>query len=169
MPIIPFHDTRVAFAHRTNSELKKAALMFKSFHYPLLIKYGPGIANTFIGVFPFVKSIIKKSLFSHFCGGESIEECRDAMIKLCEHNVGAILDYSVEGEEKEIVFNQTRDEILHTIDTAKNNRSRIPFSVFKVTGIGRMALLTKVNAGEKLNEEEEQEFEKVRTRFFDIC
>jgi proline dehydrogenase len=169
MPSISFNNTEVAFAHKSNAELKKARLLFQSFNYPLLIKYGPGIAASVIEFISPVKTIIKNTLFAQFCGGESIEDCAKAISTLTANNIGTILDYSVEGEETEEVFDYTCKEVILTIVKAAEDRKNIPFSVFKITGIGRMDLLTKVNAGESINESEQAEFERIKNRFSSIC
>lgn len=169
MPKIDFNNTQVAFAHKSDAELKKAALLFKSFNYPLLIKYGPGLAASLLDILPPVKSLIRSTIFTQFCGGESIADCERAIRSLSAAKIGTILDYSVEGEEKESVFDHTCREIIDTIEKAAKNKSEIPFSVFKTTGISRMDLLTKVNAHHTLNDEETKEFERVRNRFESIC
>ena len=169
MPSISFNNTEVAFAHKSNAELKKARLLFQSFNYPLLIKYGPGIAASVIEFISPVKTIIKNTLFAQFCGGESIEDCAKAISTLTGNNIGTILDYSVEGEENELAFDYTCKEVILTIVKASEDRKNIPFSVFKTTGIGRMELLTKVNAGESINESEQAEFERIKNRFSSIC
>jgi proline dehydrogenase len=169
MPRIDFNNTQVAFAHKSNAELRKARLLFQSFNYPILIKYGPGMAAALLDIIPPIKTLIRNTLFAQFCGGENIEDCQKAIMQLNKGRIGTILDYSVEGEEKEQVFDHTCQEIIDTIHKAAANRKEIPFSVFKITGIGRMDLLTKVNAGEKLDENETAEFAKVRERFEKIC
>jgi proline dehydrogenase len=169
MPSISFNNTEVAFAHKSNAELKKARLLFQSFNYPILIKYGPGIAASVIDVLSPVKTLIKSTLFAQFCGGESIEDCAKAISSLTANKIGTILDYSVEGEETEVVFDYTCEEVIRTIVKASEDRKNIPFSVFKTTGIGRMGLLTKVNAGESINEAEQAEFARVKDRFSRIC
>lgn len=75
----------------------------------------------------------------------------------------------MEGEETEVVFDYTCEEVIRTIVKASEDRKNIPFSVFKTTGIGRMGLLTKVNAGESINEAEQAEFARVKDRFSRIC
>lgn len=169
MPTIPFDNTEIAFAHKSVSELKKARLLFKSFNYPTLIKYGPGLANAVIDVLPPVKKLIKNTLFAQFCGGESISDCGHSIDLLSKNKIGTILDYSVEGEETEEAFDLTCREIISTIQTASRRRKDIPFSVFKTTGIARMDLLTKVNAGETLSAAETAEYERVKNRFSTIC
>ena len=169
MPKIDFNNTKVAFAHKSNADLRKARLLFQSFNYPVLIRFGPGLAAAFINILPPVKRLIRKTIFAQFCGGENIEDCARTVEQLHKGKIGTILDYSVEGEEKEEVFEATCREIVDTIVKASQNKDKIPFSVFKVTGIGRMDLLTKVNAGEKLDEKETAEFARVRSRFEKIC
>lgn len=169
MPIIPFHNTEIAFAHKNNAELKKASLLFKSFNYPVLIKFGPGIAASLINVIRPIKTLIKKTLFAQFCGGESIQDCEQAIQQLSANKVGTILDYSVEGEATEMVFDATTAEIIATIVRAAKDANKIPFSVFKTTGIASMDLLSKVNAKDSLSTQEQAQFENVKSRFFKIC
>jgi proline dehydrogenase len=115
-----------------------------------------------------VKGIIKRTVFHQFCGGETIEDCEKNIQLMHKYGVGTILDYSVEGEEKEEVFEYTAKEIIKTILKAKTNDS-IPFSVFKVTGVARQELLAKVNSNESLNDTEKNEFEQVKRRIKSIC
>ena len=114
------------------------------------------------------KGLIKKTIFHQFCGGESLEECREAIESLAASHIGTILDYSVEGEHTESGFDACADEILKTIALAKGDRD-IPFSVFKVTGMARFGLLEKVDAKEELDRSEAQEWERVRKRIHRIC
>ena len=50
----------------------------------------------------------------------------------------------MEGEDDEESFEKTKVEILESIQFAKNHKNEIPFSVFKITGIGSRDLLTKI-------------------------
>lgn len=163
---VSFSDSATAFKHKSTAELKKARLLFKSFDYPVLLKWGPGLAR--MAVSAGLKGIIKNTIFAQFCGGETIQESEKAMAHLAESHVGTILDYSVEGEETETVFEHTCNEIIATINRASGD-SRIPFSVFKTTGIIRFALLEKVSAGETLQETEQQEWQRSKERFERIC
>jgi proline dehydrogenase len=169
MPDLDFNNTEIAFAHKSNAELKKARLLFQSFSYPFIIKQGPKIASWFIDILPPVKQLIRNTLFAQFCGGENIQDCQKSIDSLHQSGIGTILDYSVEGEESEKVFDETMNEVMDTIEMAAKNRDSIPFSVFKTTGIARMDLLTKVNAKKHLSENENAEFERVKSRFEKIC
>ncbi len=163
-----FNNTQIAFAHKTNGELKKAHLLFSSFKYPIFVNYGPKLATWALSIYLPIKGLVKNTIFAQFCGGENIVECTRTIAELNKSNIGTILDYSVEGEEKEEVFDVTCQEILDTIQKAKDNKA-IPFSVFKTTGIARFNLLVKINANKELNEIEKREYDKVKHRFDTIC
>lgn len=132
MTELSFQNTSVAFAHKSDAELFKARMLFKSFNYPALLAYGPAMAK--VAVCLGLKFTIKRTIFDQFCGGESIYECDRTIQSLSKSGIGTILDYSVEGEESESTFEMTSAEILKTIVRAKGNKD-IPFSVFKTTGI----------------------------------
>jgi len=163
---VQFNDTKVAFAHKTNGQLKKARLLFKSFNFPGLLSAGPFLAKAAVALG--FKGVIKNTIFEQFCGGEDIDTCKHTIQHLAASGVGTILDYSVEGEETEAVFDYTGAEIIRTILAAANN-SDIPFSVFKTTGIIRFALLEKKSAGTTLSPEEHEEWERGKNRFEQIC
>jgi len=146
MSNLSFQNTEVAFAHKSDAQLKKASLLFKSFNYNWLIKNGDKLANLAISLG--FKSVIKNTIFEQFCGGEDIAECEKAIQTLSQSHIGTILDYSVEGEEVESNFKFTHAELLKTISKAAGNDA-IPFSVFKVTGI--IAFHTLEKASEALS------------------
>jgi len=78
------------------------------------------------------------------------------------------LDYSVEGENEEAVFDETRDQIIATIKRAKGDAA-IPLTVFKVTGVGSFELLEKADAGLTFSPEEEIAWKKIFDRVDLIC
>jgi proline dehydrogenase len=165
---VSFDDTAVAFSSKSDAELYKMYLLFKSMNNNKFVKLGGSLLNTAIKLHLPVKFIIKPTIFNHFCGGETIEESERAIRELAKYNIGTILDYSVEGEGVDRSFDETRDEILHTVEKARGNKN-IPFTVFKVTGLMRTDLLEKVQAGEKMTGEEKAAFERGRQRVNDIC
>ncbi|WP_316823546.1 proline dehydrogenase family protein [Pedobacter gandavensis] len=163
-----FDNTEVAFRNKSNSELNAGYWLFKVISSNFLTKVGPPITNFFLNIGLPIKSIIKATIFKHFCGGETIAECEHTIEQLAAGNVGTILDYSVEGEEEESVFDFTCEEIIRTINRAAGDK-RLPISVFKVTGIGRFALLEKLDAKQTLTAAEEAEYAKVKARCEKIC
>lgn len=166
---LSFQNTAIAFAHKSNDDLKKAQLLFSAFNHKWLLSSGPKLAKLGFSLGLPIKGIIKKTLFSQFCGGESIEDCQAAIKSLTKANIGTILDFSIEGQESEAVFNSTTEEIKRTILSSSQNPDSIPFAVFKVTGIGRFELLAKKsNPNQELAENEAKEFEQLRMRFFSL-
>ncbi len=133
-----------------------------------LTQVGPPVTNLFLNIGLPIQGIIKSTIFKQFCGGETIAECERTITQLGESKVGTILDYSVEGEDEEHVFDFTCAEIIRTIDRAEGDK-RIPITVFKITGIGRFALLEKMDAKAELSADEQVEFHKVRHRCERIC
>lgn len=165
---VDFSNTQIAFQSKNNQELRNSYMLFKAIGYNWLVQAGPKMVEICFNLGLPVKGIIKRTVFHQFCGGETIEDCEKNIQLMHKYGVGTILDYSVEGEEKEEVFEYTAKEIIKTILKAKTNDS-IPFSVFKVTGVARQELLAKVNSNESLNDTEKNEFEQVKRRIKSIC
>jgi proline dehydrogenase len=163
-----FEDTSVAFSYKSNQELKKANLIFSLVNHPWISSAATSFTKTALKIGLPIKAIIKKTVFAHFCGGETIHESEKAIQRLWNFNVGTILDYAVEGEKSEKGFDKTMEELLRTIEKASTSAA-IPFSVFKVTGIGSFELLEKIHKNDALSNEEQQAFERVRNRVNAIC
>ena len=163
-----FDNTEIAFRNKSNAELNQAYWLFKIISSNFLTQVGPPITNFLLSKgFP-IQGLIKQTIFKQFCGGETIQECENTIAQLAAAKVGTILDYSVEGEEEEEVFDFTCEEIIRTIERAEHDK-RIPLTVFKVTGIGRFALLEKLDAKKNLTVTEIEEFDRVKTRCEKIC
>ncbi|QCR24622.1 proline dehydrogenase family protein [Pontibacter sp. SGAir0037] len=165
---VSFDDTAVAFSSKSDTELYKMYLLFKSMNSNLFVKVGGSLLNTAINLHLPVKFIVKPTIFSHFCGGETIKESERAIQELGSYHIGTILDYSVEGEGNEKSFDATRDELLRTVEKARGNK-HIPFSVFKVTGLVAIKLLEKVQAKQPLTPDEQAAFNRGRDRVQAIC
>ena len=165
---LSFENTEIAFRHSSNFALKRAYWLFRIINVNFLVKIGPPITNFAVNIGLPVKGLIKATIFRHFCGGETIRECDTTIKNLYEGGVGTILDYSIEGEDDETVFDNTRDEIIKTIERASGDDA-VPITVFKVTGVGRFSLLEKLDAGQEQTKEEQAEWKKVQKRVLDIC
>jgi len=165
---LSFENTEIAFRHSSNLDLKRAYWLFRVINVNFLVKIGPPITNFAVKIGLPIKGLIKATIFNHFCGGETIRECEKTIKSLHEGSVGTILDYSIEGEDDEQVFDNTCEEIIRTIRRAAKDKA-IPITVFKVTGVGRFSLLEKLDAGKSLSSAEQQEWGKVQKRVFEIC
>ncbi|MDN5212462.1 proline dehydrogenase family protein [Fulvivirgaceae bacterium BMA12] len=165
---VSFEDTSVAFSSKSNYRLFKMYLLFGGMHFNKLVKIANNLISFFFKInFP-VKPLIKYTVFEHFCGGETILESEKTIRELAKFNIGAILDYSVEGEKTEQGFDKTAEEIIRTINKSRDSDD-IPFCVFKPTGVAPADLLTKIQSGAKLTEQECQSFQMVKTRVENIC
>lgn len=167
-PIVRFDDTAVAFSYKSDSQLKKAHLIFSLVNHPVISSVATTLAKVSLNLRLPVKGLIRATVFEHFCGGETIDQSEKTVKNLSKFKIGTILDYSVEGEETEAAFDQTAKEIVATIEKAKNNPG-IPFSVFKVTGLAAFDLLEKIQAKENLTEEEKSAWTRVQNRVDQIC
>jgi proline dehydrogenase len=167
-PLSSFDDTSVAFSYKSDRELKKANFIFTVVNNPAVSKIATGLVKLGFFLHLPIKGMIRATVFEHFCGGETIEESEKTIEKLGRFGVGTILDYSVEGEEDEAGFDKTTEELLSTFDEAKKSAT-VPFCVFKVTGLGAMALLEKVQAKEVLTDQQKFAYEKVCERVDKIC
>lgn len=166
---LDFNNTEIAFRTKSDAELNRAHWLFTIISSNFLVKVGPPLTNFALKAGLPIKGIIKKTIFNHFCGGESIEDCKPAIASMAAHKVGTILDYSAEGEDSEADFDRTYHEVLKTILYATKHRQQVPFAVFKPTGVGRFEIYEKLDAGEKLTAAEEVEFEHLKARIDGIC
>jgi proline dehydrogenase len=166
---LDFNDTAIAFKSKSDLDLRKAQFLFKAFASPVLSKTGPKLVEWALGLRLPVTPLIKATVFEQFCGGESIEDCDSLVEQLDSFHVGSILDFSVEGREREEDFDKTRDEVLKTIANAVGKKN-IPYAVFKVTGLARLGLLAKASAKqEKLTRSEVVELDDVKKRIHALC
>ena len=160
---INFEDTATAFAHKSDAQLRKSHLVFSVMDYPFIVKAGTAVTNAALAMKLPVKGLIKKTLFDHFCGGESIEGSEERMRRLAGAKVKTILDYSVEGEASEQGYDEAVEEALRVSDYSKQHVS-IPFCVIKPTGIGSGKLMEKKQKGEPFTPEEQMRFDKIYER-----
>ena len=167
--MINFDNTEIAFAGKSNKDLKRAYWLFKMIGNSSLVTVGKGLTNFAFALHLPVKGMIKGTIFKQFCGGETIADSRETIDQLAAHNVKTILDYSIEGKESIEDFEATVREIIATIETGANDPS-IPFAVFKITGISRFSILEKANdPNSELTEEDKAEITATIDRIDRIC
>lgn len=163
-----FNNTEIAFKYRSNSELSKAKMLFSLMSSPSLTSMGIKMTQMALSWRLPVKGLIKSTLFSQFCGGETMEEAGKTADMIGKYGVGTILDYGVEGKESEAEFDKAVPEFIKAIKYASSNKS-IPFVSVKVTGFARFALLEKLHSGATLTDADKQEWQRVQGRLDKIC
>ena len=167
--MINFNNTKIAFDYKSTFELKKAKVMFSLVAKNWVVKLSKCLTSFALFFRIPIKPFVKPTIFQQFCGGETINECDKMIHKLGSYNVGAILDYSVEGSEDIKDHKATLQHIVDTIKKAQNNPD-IPYAVFKVTGIARTSFLEKLNKGyPNLSNDEQEEYREVYSRIDKIC
>ena len=165
---INFSDTAIAFASKSTKELKHMRFLFHTMAWSKITNISVSFLKFALKHHFPIKNIVRKTLFNQFCGGETYWECGTTMEKLYASGIYSIPDYSVEGKEDEASFNQTVKELVKGIELAAG-LPMVSFSVFKMTGIARFALLEKIQRGDQLSSEENKEFERVKERVARLC
>ena len=167
-PTISFENLEVAFASKSNAELRKMYLIFATLNNNFLSTLGIKLADLAFQLHLPVKGIMKKTMFGHFCGGETIRESVRACKRLANYGVHSILDLSVEGKGDEASFEATTEEIHQTmVESAKTDY--MPFGVFKVTGLGDYRILEKIQANQILTPAEQEAFARLEARVDRLC
>lgn len=166
--MLSFNNTEISFSGKSNKDLNRSYWLFKMVSNPSFVSIGKSLTNFAIQLNLPIKGLIKATIFKQFCGGETIQECDNAIKELGKFNIGTILDYSVEGKESEQDFDACSNETIETIHKAKND-THIPFCVFKVTGLARFAVLEKVSAKIALTADEHLEYDRIKYRVNAIC
>ncbi len=163
-----FNNTQVAFALKTDTELDRAYFLFKMIDSEPLVRIGTAVTNFALKAHLPVEGLIRATVFDHFCGGTTEEDCLTVVDKMYTKGVSSVLDYSVEGKEEEAQFDAALEMTLKTVEFARE-RKAIPFAVFKPTGLGRFYLYEKIGEQQPLTLEEQKEWNRVVARFDLIC
>jgi len=143
---ISFDNTSYAFAYKTDQELKKAHFLFNMMGNPLIIKWGLQLMPLAIRFnLPFTQTIIRKTIFQQFVGGETLNQTAAVAQKLSDYAVQVILDYGVEGGIGDAAFDEAASAFIEVIEYASSQQN-IPFMSIKVTGIASFALLEKIQS-----------------------
>lgn len=166
---LDFNNTQIAFASKSDSELKKASWLFGMMNRSWLVKLASKI-----GIYavewnlPFSKMLVKKTIFEQFCGGVSLEDCSPTIERLGKSGTLTILDYGAEAKESESDFDYTMNEFIKAIGFASRS-DKVPVLSIKITGMARFSLLEKVHAKALLTPDEQAEFLRARERVAKVC
>ena len=160
-----FNNTELAFTNKSNFELRKAFFLFSVLDYPILTKIG----NTFLLLvlklrLPF-KLIIKNTIFNHFCGGETIYDCKSTFQSLKKYNISAMPEYSVEAESSTEGFENYKNDSIDLINFL--GEEKLPFIAIKCTGLMDINLLEKISSGELSYEGDE--YKIFKSRMVELC
>ena len=160
-----FNNTELAFTNKSNFDLRKAYFLFSVLDYPFLTKIG----NMFLLLvlklrLPF-KTIIKKTIFEHFCGGETIDDCKSTFDSLKAYKIYAMPEYSVEAESTFEGFESYKNTMIELINNLGNQG--LPFIAIKCTGLIDIHSLEMISKGTLDNNSEK--FIDFKNRMNDLC
>ena len=166
---LDFNNTEVAFSNKSDKELKKTAWLFRMINNPNLVKIGSKLS--LLGIkfkIPFTDTIIRKTIFPQFCGGESLLDSQPVIDKLYEYDVMTILDYGSESKSDEDDLDTTMEETIRAIEMAASNNS-VPVVSTKLTGLIDKRVLAKMHNKEELTEGEQRNYQHLVERIEEIC
>ena len=166
--MIQFDDLETAFRYKSDRELKFAYWLFRMVGNPGVVKLGKRLTYLAVNLHLPISWMIKPTIYRHFCGGESIDECMKVSRNMEKYGVRCILDYSVEGGESPKAIRAALDETLRTIENARVNRNS-PFTVFKPTAFTLEHVLENGTNGKLTSVEELAEADRFRERVDTLC
>lgn len=156
-----FNNTQIAFAYKSDAELKKARFLFGSLNIPGSVLFGKLALKIVSALNLPVQSMIKKTIFSHFCGGENLENCVLSVHNLSAFGIKSILDLSIEGQKTEEAFDLNEKLLAENLCFSAETDAT-PFSVFKVTALGNAEIMRDYVKGYPFTADQEKIFERVQ-------
>ena len=165
-PIPNFDNARIAFESKSTHELVRAAACFSACKIPPLVDNAEPLLRTSRSIFgsTFVDSMLKATLYGHFCAGQDQKRIQPVMNTLRDAGVGSILDYAAENDEPKLtnpkIANTAReydyeseamcDQHVSTFlqcirDVAANTNSNDGYAAIKVTALGNPKLLSRLS------------------------
>ena len=168
MSTVSFDDTEVAFAGKDDADLQKSAWLFRIMSNSTIVDIGSHITKLALQIGLPVQSILKSTIYEHFCGGESLDETRPMVADLSSHGVNTILDYGVEAKESQEEFDANLEEQLRAIAFADAHEA-VPYVSCKITGYAPFSLLEKLSSGAPRDVDDEIALERLRVRMHAIC
>jgi len=164
---VDFQDTSIAFAYKSNQELRKSWWLFKSMQYPCLVKTGPKLVNTALKLHLPIEFLLKEFFFKQFCGGTSLKDIHQTIHLLGKYGVFTLLDYAVEGEKTEVGFDKCKEQLIKTIEYAEKD-PWVCAAALKITGIGSFSVLENYQKNQ-MSENDNIAFAKILQRLDEIC
>ena len=120
-----FNNTKLAYITKSNKDLLKSFIIFWILNNKFFSNIGTILLKIFLKLkFP-IKSIVKKTIFNQFCGGETLHECDKIISSLSKYKVYAMPDYSVEGEISEEGFENNMNKTINIITSI--SKIKLPF------------------------------------------
>jgi len=167
--VVDFSNTEIAFASKSDKELRKMAWLFGLMNKHWLVGIGSKVGIAAIRLhLPFVESVVKNTIFEQFCAGTTLDNSVGTIQKLFHSGVRSVLDYGVEAKESEEEFDRTMEQNLEAIRFAAEHESASVISI-KLTGLARFRLLEELNGEVPDQGPFREEWDRVLHRLINIC
>jgi proline dehydrogenase len=166
--MIDLNNIEIAFKIKSDKELKNAHFLFSIIKSPVMVRILSILSNLALKMRLPISWVVKPTLYRHFVGGETIEECLPAMNKMFAENVKSVLDFSIEAVEKEAEIDKTFQELKRSVINSGKHEA-IPFSVFKPTALTTHNILKKVSFDLSLTPEEQISYNNFLQRIDVLC
>ena len=102
-PLPKFDQVAIAYNSKTMGELSRAALSFGLCKIPFLVRHADTLLSTSRNILGdrITDSLLRMSLFGHFCAGVDEQDIKPTIQKLHEAGIGSILDFAAEDDNVE--------------------------------------------------------------------
>ena len=166
--MVQFDNTEKAYGLKSNSDLYKSYLIYRLIANKYLVAFSTQVAWLILKLrLPFL-FVFKKTIYKQFCAGEQQEDSLKIVNLLASQRVKSYMHFAAEAEWTEEGMEDHLQKSLDTLSFSKGNTD-VPFTVFKPTGLGSLALFKKKTASITLSEEEEQAWERMLKRIERFC
>ena len=167
-PKLRFDNTKVAFAHLSGRQLKKAHRLFSLINSNALVDIGTGLAEVALALHLPVMGLARSMVFDHFCGGETLDECKPVIREYGEYGVSILLNYGIEAQDTEDEYERALAINLEAIDFAAENETAKAVCL-KLTGFASLPLYERIQKNESVSPEDEKLYENAKKRFHQLC
>ena len=165
---LSFKNTEIAFRHYSDSQLKKAYRIFNLLGNDLLNDLGISLTQFALAMNLPISPIVKPLIYTSFCGGETLEECKLTAKKLAERNVFVSLNYGVEAQHDTKGLEHTSNVNIEAIRFAGKNET-VKVISSKPSAFGLYELLEKKQKEDAFTKKEQSQFDNLLSRMDEIC
>ncbi|MDR2285876.1 MAG: proline dehydrogenase family protein [Prevotellaceae bacterium] len=166
--MIDLNNIETAFKIKSDKDLKNAKFLFSMIKSPLMVRFLGFMSNLALKMRLPIDWAVKPTLYRHFVGGETIDECFPTMNRMFTENVRSVLDFSIEAVEKESEIDKTFQELKRSVINSGEHEA-IPFSVFKPTALTTHDVLKKVSFNIPLTSKEQTSYDNFVQRIDALC
>ena len=142
-----FENIALAFEGKSNQALRKMKRLFGWMKIPFLTSIPAKVVQEMVRSIGPVRRVVKGTMFEHFCGGETIEECESLLEAFQKKGIQCVLDYAMENAKEMRSYEANRDEVIRMIDDDLGAEKGISFAVLKLSSLGEVSLMEKHQEG----------------------